>query len=322
MILPNTSMATQKPGLMIQNIRNDPLNKGSYMTFTLTPPTSFNLSAVIRSHGWIQMPPFAETAKHGLACIIRLSTGKIIRFEVHPIKTDLRVDATDILTETEQTELIRTITWMLDLDQDFTEFYILARQEPKLTKMVVRQAGRVLRSPTLFEDVIRTILTTNTLWNHTLRMCRELITRYGDLLPCEPELHAFPTPEQIAHVDEPTLREECRMGYRAPYVNELAQRVTSGELNLEALKTSSLSTEGLRKELLGIKGVGGYAAANLLMLLGRYDFVPVDSWALKVVSTEFFGGEKVTPKQVLSTFEKWGKWQGLVYWFWDWSPNQ
>ncbi len=292
------------------------------MTFTLTPPTSFNLAAVVRSHGWIQMPPFAETTHHGLSYIIRMSTGKVLRFEVHANKPALRVDTTDTLTEYEKTELIRAITWMLDLEQDFTEFYALARQEPKLTKMVERQAGRVLRSPTLFEDVIRTILTTNTLWNHTLRMCKELTTRYGDALTCEPELHAFPTPEGLAKVDEPTLREECRMGYRAPYVNELAQRVASGELDLEALKTSNLPTPELRKELLGIKGVGGYAAANLLMLLGRYDYVPVDSWALKVVSNEFFGGEKVTPKQVLSTFERWGKWQGLVYWFWDWFPNQ
>jgi 3-methyladenine DNA glycosylase/8-oxoguanine DNA glycosylase len=294
----------------------------STMTFTLTHPNSFNLPAVVRSHGWIQMPPFAETPDHGLSYIIRLSTGKVVRFEVHSISSDLRVDSTELLTDVEQIEMNQTITWMLDLEQDFTEFYALARQEPKLAKMVDRQAGRVLRSPTLFEDVIRTILTTNTLWKHTLRMCRELTTRYGETLPCEPELHAFPTPARLAQVDEPTLREECRMGYRAPYVNELAQRAASGELDLEALKTSALPTIELRKELMGIKGVGGYAAANLLMLLGRYDYVPVDSWALKVVSNEFFGGEKVAPKQVLSTFERWGKWQGLVYWFWDWFPEE
>jgi len=152
-------------------------------------------------------------------------------------------------------------------------------------------------------------------------MCRELTSRYGEPLPADQELHAFPTPDRLAQVDEPTLREECRMGYRAPYVCELAQRVASGALDLEALKHSTLPTPELRKELMTIKGVGGYAAANLLMLLGRYDYVPVDTWALKVVSNEFFGGEKITPKQVLSTFEKWGKWQGLAYWFWDWAPT-
>ena len=291
------------------------------MTFTLTPPASFSLPAVVRSHGWIQMSPFSETPDHGLSYIIRLNTGKVLRFEVHAIGDTLRVDSTELLLEPEQTELSRHITWILDLEQDFTEFYALARDEPKLARMVERKAGRVLRSPTLFEDVVRTLLTTNTLWKHTLRMCRELTSRYGDPLPCEPELYAFPTPENLARVDEPTLREGCRMGYRAPYVTELSQRVTSGELDLETLKTSQLTTLELRNELMTIKGVGGYAAANLLMLLGRYDYVPVDSWALKVVSNEFFNGEKVTPKQVLETFVRWGKWQGLAYWFWDWSPE-
>jgi 3-methyladenine DNA glycosylase/8-oxoguanine DNA glycosylase len=291
------------------------------MTFTLTPPASFNLPAVVRSHGWIQMPPFSETSNHGLSYTIRLGTGKILRFEVNAIDTLLRVSTTDTLTQSEQAELSSTISWMLALEQDLSEFYALASQEPKLARMVERQAGRVLRSPTLFEDVIRTILTTNTLWKHTLRMCGELTSRYGAALPCDPQQHAFPTPEALAQVDEPTLREHCRMGYRAPYVNELAHRVASGVLALESLKTSLLPTTELRKELMSIKGVGGYAAANLLMLLGRYDYVPVDSWALKVVADEFFGGEKITPKQVLSTFEKWGKWQGLVYWFWDWLPN-
>jgi 3-methyladenine DNA glycosylase/8-oxoguanine DNA glycosylase len=291
------------------------------MTFTLATPSSFNLPAVIHSHGWIQMPPFAETSDHGLAYVIRLSSGKVLHFEVHTVESRLRVDTSEMLTKTEETELKQAITWMLDLDQDFTEFYALARQEPKLARMVERQAGRVLRSPTLFEDVIRTLLTTNTLWKHTLRMCRELITRYGDSLRSDSEQHAFPTPARLAQVDDPTLREQCRMGYRAPYVNELSLRMASSKLNLEHLKTSSLSTLELRKELMGIKGVGGYAAANLLMLLGRYDYVPVDSWALKMVSNEFFAGEKVSPKQVLSTFERWGKWQGLAFWFWDWSPE-
>jgi 3-methyladenine DNA glycosylase/8-oxoguanine DNA glycosylase len=291
------------------------------MPFILETPNSFNLPAVVRSHGWIQMPPFAETDRHGLSYAIRLSSGKVLRFEADAIEGGIRVSTTEMLNEAEQAELSRTITWMLALDQDFSEFYELARQEPKLAKMVERKAGRVLRSPTLFEDVIRTLLTTNTLWTHTLRMCRELTSRYGEPLPCAPEQHTFPTPQRLAQVDVPELRELCRMGYRDQYVHELSQRVGSGELDLETLKTSSLSTPELRKELMTIKGVGGYAAANLLMLLGRYDYVPVDSWALKVVAGEFFGGEKVTPKQVLSTFEQWGKWQGLAFWFWEWNPE-
>ena len=87
-----------------------------------------------------------------------------------------------------------------------------------------------------------------------------------------------------------------RVGYRAPSIHELAVRVASGELDLESLKTSDLPTLELRKELLKIKGVGPYAAANLLLILGRGDFIPVDSWALKLVSHEWYDGEPVTPE--------------------------
>jgi len=154
----------------------------------------------VRSHGWIQMTPFAETDNHGMTYTIRLSTGKVLRFEVDAADLGLLVRTSTDLSADEQGKLSQSIHWMLALEQDFSEFYELARGEPRLAKMVERQAGRVLRSPTLFEDVIRTILTTNTLWKHTLRMCRELTTRYGEMPPGNPELHAFPTPERLAAV--------------------------------------------------------------------------------------------------------------------------
>jgi 3-methyladenine DNA glycosylase/8-oxoguanine DNA glycosylase len=75
----------------------------------------------------------------------------------------------------------------------------------------------------------------------------------------------------------------------------------------------------LRKELLKINGVGPYAAANLLLIMGRTDFIPIDSWALKLVSHEWYDGKPVTPKEVEKGFETWGEFKGLAFWFWDWN---
>ena len=142
----------------------------------------------------------------------------------------------------------------------------------------------MLRSPTLFEDVVRTILTTNTLWAATKRMCLNLVEQFGQPLETQagedfaavlhPLQRAFPTPERLAATDEAALREQTRLGYRAPYILALAREVASGALDLEALKHSHLPTPELRKRLLAIKGIGGYAVAVLLMILGRYDFDP------------------------------------------------
>jgi 3-methyladenine DNA glycosylase/8-oxoguanine DNA glycosylase len=58
------------------------------------------------------------------------------------------------------------------------------------------------------------------------------------------------------------------------------------------------------------------------MLLGRYDFVPVDSMAIKRVSHEWYDGKPVGRGEVEQAFKQWGKWKGLAYWFWDWTGER
>jgi 3-methyladenine DNA glycosylase/8-oxoguanine DNA glycosylase len=202
---------------------------------------------------------------------------------------------------------------------DFSRFYAASRGEPKLALAKKRALGRVLRSPTLLEDVIKTILTTNTLWGATKNMTLKLVNEFGESLPEDATQKAFPTPEAIAASNPEILKEKIRVGYRAPAIHQLAARVASGAFDLEALKTSELPTLELRKELLKINGVGPYAAANLLLIMGRSDFIPVDSWALKLVSHEWYRGKPITGKEVEKRFEKWGEFKGLAFWFWDWK---
>ena len=216
---------------------------------------------------------------------------------------------------------------MFDLDSDFSRFYAASRAEPKLVQVEERARGRVLRSPTVFEDVVKTILTTNTLWGATRNMTRKLVNEFGSALSGAGDAvearnqKAFPTPTSIAAGSPEALKEKVRVGYRAPAIHQLAVRVASGELDLESLKISTLPTLELRKELLKINGVGPYAAANLLMILGRHDFIPIDSYALKMVSHEWYKGKPITSKEVEKRFKKWGEFKGLAYWFWDWKYN-
>ena len=58
---------------------------------------------------------------------------------------------------------------MLRLDEDLARFYDAAADDPELA-WVTRGAGRMLRSPTVFEDVVKTICTTNCAWSATVRM--------------------------------------------------------------------------------------------------------------------------------------------------------
>jgi 3-methyladenine DNA glycosylase/8-oxoguanine DNA glycosylase len=282
------------------------------------PPFSFR--AVVGSHGWARLAPFAFDQNRGeLVRVERLASGRVVELQIEGAIDGIAVEIDADLDEAERREVEAKVAWMLGLNQALSAFYALAREEPKLAHVEEKAQGRLLRSPTLFEDVVKTILTTNTAWSGTIRMAEALVSQFGPPLPEDPARHAFPTPEQLAAAGEGMLRSEARLGYRAPYVLALARAVASGDLDLEALKSSDLATDELRRRLLALKGVGEYAAANLLMLLERYDFLPVDSWALKLVSHEWHDGESVGRAEVEAAFAHWGQWKGLAYWFWDWS---
>jgi len=297
-------------------------------TFTLPARLPFNYLSVVNSHGWRQLAPFDfDQSTSMLSYVLRASNGRVMQINMNDSKAGVAVDIKGKLSKLEASEVKEAVTWMFALDADYSSFYKAARKEPKLKKAIQFAHGRVLRSPTLFEDVVKTILTTNTLWSATKNMTKKLIASFGDPLqrPVPPaiqlreELKAFPTAERIAASSPEVLKEAVRVGYRAPALHQLAVRVASGELDLESLRRSNLPTLDLRKELLKINGVGPYAAANLLLILGRSDFIPIDSWALKLVSHEWYKGKPVTAREVEKAFEKWGEYRGLAFWFWDWK---
>jgi 3-methyladenine DNA glycosylase/8-oxoguanine DNA glycosylase len=304
-------------------------------TLKLSARKPFNLHSVVNSHGWRQLAPF-RFENDILYYVDHLrSTQRAVGYCISASPEGVQVE-TEKLTRAEQREVADKVTWMFGLDMDFSDFYAASRLEPKLARAKKQALGRVLRSPTLFEDVIKTIFTTNTLWAATRNMTRKLVDEFGASTSWRPgatpltssrsslgsaENKSFPTPAAIAASNPEYLKEKIRVGYRATAIHDLAVRVASGKYDLEALKHSSLPTLELRKELLTIKGVGPYAAANLLMLLGRHDFIPIDSWALMLVSHEWHKGEPVTAREVERRFEKWGVNKGLAFWFWDWKYN-
>jgi 3-methyladenine DNA glycosylase/8-oxoguanine DNA glycosylase len=290
------------------------------MTLSLPALPPFSLSSVVRSHGWVRLTPFAAD-EHGfrLSRIERLDTGRVIELVIQEANGGVTVEVSAELRQAELDEVQRKVTWMLGLQQDLSAFYAVARTEPKLAQVEARAQGRILRSPTLFEDVVKTILTTNTSWAGTTRMVEALVSQFGDPLPEDRSRRAFPTPARLAATDVHTLRLVARLGYRSPSVLDLARAVASGELDLESLQTTDEPSDQLRARLLEINGVGAYSAANLLIILGRYDFIPVDSWARKLVSHEWHEGEPVRSTDVEAAFGRWGEWKGLAYWFWDWS---
>ena len=137
--------------------------------------------------------------------------------------------------------------------------------------------------PTVFEDVVKTICTTNCAWGATVRMVNALVSSLGE--PAVggdgPLTNAFPTPSAMATAPASFYRDVVRAGYRGAYLSELARRVDAGEVDLEAMASSTAddrTDDDIEQELLDLPGVGPYAAAHIMMTIGRNSRLILDSW--------------------------------------------
>jgi len=273
-------------------------------TLTLPLPHNYDFAQVIASHGWVALAPHTYNAET-MGYTFQLNDGTVWHIDItRRDDSALRIDADGgaiELTDARRVDLLAKVRWMLRFDDDLSIFYALCGAHPVLAHVVTRRSGRILRSATLWEDLVRVIATTNTTWTLTKRMIGRLVEGWGIPHPANAEWKAFPDPAVVAALDPSDLQ---GWGYRASYVVENARRLCSGEVRLEALAAgSSLSDKEVRKALVGLRGVGDYAAGTLMILLGRYSSVPVDTVARAAVSKAFYGGEPVTDKQVKAALE-------------------
>lgn len=226
------------------------------------------------------------------------------------LRVDLRSDG--LLSNDERREVRKTIGECLRLGDDLSDFYVEARRSPEYRWISRIGAGRMLRAPTVFEDVVKMICTTNCSWSLTESMVGNLAKVLGK--PFGDGAFSFPRPEALAGVTEKFMRTKIRTGYRSPYLLELATRVAEGKLDLEAWRTSPLPTEELFKHVKSVKGMGDYAAGNILKLLGRYDYLGLDSWVRGKYSELHARGRTVSDNVINRHYESLGRWRGLFFW--------
>ncbi len=100
--------------------------------------------------------------------------------------------------------------------------------------------------------------------------------------------YTFPTAQKLACLTVDDLA-VIRSGFRAKYIIDAAQRVASGEIDLNALKAADYNTAC--DTLMTIKGVGPKVADCVLLYgLGHIEAFPRDVW-IKRALTELFNGE-------------------------------
>lgn len=229
----------------------------------------------------------------------------------------------------EAAAILAGVRHILRFDQDLSEFYALAANDPELS-WVIRGAGRMTRCATVFEDVVKTICTTNCTWSATERMVGALVDHLGERAVDAPETgpwgRTFPTPNSMATADEDFYKNVVRCGYRGRYLQTLAGAVADGELDLEVFERATpeeMSDDDLAKRLLALPGVGPYAAAHIMMMLGRSSRPNLDSWT-RPKYARLLGRDTVSDAEIVERFRPYGRYAGLAFWLFvtrDWIDD-
>jgi N-glycosylase/DNA lyase len=285
-----------------------------------------DLWRTLASHGVASLPP-AELDEDGRVMTVTVPVGggkpRTVRIGdggAGKARVDILGPSPGARTRAGVEASVRRI---LNLEEDLSPLYEVAATDPEL-QWITTGAGRMARSATVFEDVVKTICTTNCTWSATERMVGALVHELGDA-SAGGLGHAFPAPEEMAATPERFYRDVAKAGYRGAYLRALAASVADGSLDLEALAGSTpdeLPDDELAKELLALPGVGPYAAAHIMMLIGRHSRLILDSWTRPKYAR--LTGRKASDRTIERRFRRYGRYAGLAFWLFltrDWVED-
>jgi 3-methyladenine DNA glycosylase/8-oxoguanine DNA glycosylase len=298
-------------------------------TLALATPTDFDLARDCCSYGYFLLwPNFWDPAARTLSRVLDVGGGPvgIVIAQRGGAGSNLRLTLSRAVSAAERAELKRQVSRMLRLDEDADTIGEFHRVDPRWKRSGY---GRLFRSPTFFEDVIKTVTSCNIQWPGTIEMNRRLCQVVGEklVLPARRkggaplELHSFPEAAKLARTRPATLRARCRVGYRDARLVELARLFRSGKVDPAWFEDPATPEAEIHEALLELPGVGPYAAANIMQLLGRYGRLPLDTESVRHGKTVlgFTGTSAQIMKRVHEHFAPFGEHAFRSYWFEIWA---
>jgi 3-methyladenine DNA glycosylase/8-oxoguanine DNA glycosylase len=267
---------------------------------TLSLAWPIDLALTVASHGWVYLEPWRWEIETGTLWHperIGETSGTIAMRQRDPTTLDVAwegfasVDAAEILR--------RAGRWVSAEWDPALAIAALGASFLEEAALIARGGGRILRCSTFYEDFVKTVLTVNTSWSGTCRMSSALVA--------EPGGGDFPYPLAILDYGEERLRRIAKLGFRAPVVMSATRRLLDDGAIDAAGNGDDARLE--HEYLVGLKGIGPYAAAHCRMLLQDFSRIPVDS----VVVAHLKERHDTTPAEFIAARAECGAYLGLGY---------
>ena len=255
-----------------------------------------DLRLTVASHGWAHLAPWywdPETGRLGRQERIGDRLGRVEMAQRDPVSMVALWQGFDAASLPEIQSRVRR--W-LSADWEPASAMAALGQDAAL---IARGGGRMLRCSSFYEDFVKTVLTINTSWSSTCRMAAALVA--------EPGGGAFPGPDAVLDYGEGRLRDRAKLGFRAATLVAATHRLL-GDGAIDRAGDGAPERLG-HDYLVGLKGIGPYAAAHCRLLLLDFTRIPVDS-AVVAYLQERYGCDAA---EFIASRSSWGDYLALGY---------
>jgi 3-methyladenine DNA glycosylase/8-oxoguanine DNA glycosylase len=256
-----------------------------------------DLALTVASHGWAWLAPFSWDSERGvLERQERIGNrrGRVAVRQSGPAAIEVSASG---FGAARADEIFARVRRWISADWDPSGAIAALREH---RAMIERGGGRILRGSSFYEDFAKTVLTINTNWTASCRMVSALVA--------EPGGGAFPVPGAILDYGEERLRERAKLGFRAATLIRTTRQMLQDRIIDEDGAAPDADRPGY-EYLLGLKGIGPYAAAHCCLLLGDFSRIPVDSSVIGYLRE----GHGVTPAEFAEGRAAWGSHLALGY---------
>ncbi len=184
----------------------------------------------------------------------------------------------------------------LDLKRDYKEIKKLYENDKYLAEAIKFGHGIHILNQDIFECLISFIISSQNQIPRIKKIVHKLCLMYGKKINLDgKDLYTFPTLDDMKNASLKDL-EALRAGYRASYIIDAIEKLSSGEVCLEKIK--NMPYQEAKKALMKIKGVGPKVAdCVLLFSAGKTESFPIDVWVERTMRSLYLD-EKATKKMI------------------------
>ena len=252
-----------------------------------------DLRLTVLSHGWAHLAPWRWDGATGILVRDERIGGALGTVAVAQRNPEaILVELAGFAPEAEPA-IVRRVSRWLSADWDPADAIAALGEDSALIRS---GGGRILRCSSFYEDFVKTALTINTAWTSTCRMVAALVE--------EPGGGAFPLPGEILEYGEARLRTRTKLGFRAATIVAATSRMLE-----EHVIDQDGQGEPDHDYLIGLKGIGPYAAAHCRLLLHDFSRLPIDS-AVTAHLRERYASD---PASFMEGRSAWGDYLALGY---------